>query len=120
MECIENHSPIKIEHLNVDGGVTINEFFLQFQADILQKAIGIIKFYCVFYWIVKPKIREATCFGAAVAAGLQTGVFEDVNQLKELLNCHDKVDPNLKNKEEMEKLYARWKEAVQRSFDWLH
>jgi len=40
MDCIEKNSKIKIDYLNVDGGVTINEFFLQFQADVLRKPIG--------------------------------------------------------------------------------
>ena len=54
---------MSLETLRVDGGMTDNELLMQFQADIVDRAV------------VRPAVKETTALGAAFAAGLAAGVF---------------------------------------------
>ncbi len=60
-EAMARDSDIGIRVLKVDGGMTVNEMLMQFQADILQVPV------------VRPRVRETTALGAAFAAGLSVG-----------------------------------------------
>lgn len=62
-------SGVEITELRVDGGMTHNELLMQFQADILGVEVH------------RPKNVETTATGAAFAAGLQAGYFEDLKIL---------------------------------------
>ena len=61
---------MSLETLRVDGGMTDNELLMQFQADIVDRAV------------VRPTIKETTALGAAFAAGLAVGVFSDLDDLR--------------------------------------
>ena len=61
---------MSLETLRVDGGMTDNELLMQFQADIVNRAV------------VRPAVKETTALGAAYAAGLAVGVFRDVDDLR--------------------------------------
>jgi glycerol kinase len=56
--------------LKVDGGMVFNELLMQFQSDILNVPV------------VRPKVAETTALGAAYAAGLAVGFWNDFNELR--------------------------------------
>ena len=60
-----------ITALKVDGGASRDQFLMQFQADILNKDV------------LRPAIRETTALGAAYLAGLATGVWNDLDEIRE-------------------------------------
>ncbi len=106
VEAIEKDSGIRLDVLRVDGGMVANDLLMQFQADIADRPV------------VRPVIQETTALGAAFAAGLATGFFKDLEDLRsrweEDRTWTPRLDPATR-----EKLYATWKKAVTRSFDWV-
>lgn len=106
VEAIEKDSGIRLEALRADGGMVANELLMQFQADVLDRPV------------VRPAIQETTALGAAFAAGLATGFFKDLEDLRttwrEERSWHPQLDAS-----ERERLYRLWKKAVTRSFDWV-
>lgn len=105
LDALENDSGIALEELRVDGGASVNDSLLQFQADILQIPI------------VRPKITETTALGAAYLAGLAIGFWTD----KAEISAHwqtDKVFSPQMSPPKVKELRARWNEAVSRALDW--
>ena len=96
IEVMQNDIKQKICSLKVDGGATANKFLLQFQADIL----GIP--------VIKPCNHETTALGAARLAGLAINYYS-MDDFKDD-NC-ETYYPNMEI-EKVEKLYSRWKDAV--------
>jgi glycerol kinase len=67
---MEADSGIAIAELRVDGGATVDDMLMQFQADILGVPL------------VRPKVWETTALGAAYLAGLATGFWQDTDELQ--------------------------------------
>ena len=88
-----------IQVLKVDGGAAMNNFLMQFQADIL----GID--------IARAKNLETTALGAAFLAGLSVGYWKDLDELKELNATGEVFEPSM-NESRKEQLYKGWKKAV--------
>ncbi|WP_041446586.1 glycerol kinase GlpK [Pseudothermotoga thermarum] len=105
LEAMEKDSKMKINTLRVDGGASVNNFLMQFQADIL----GIP--------VERPKVNETTALGAAYLAGLAVGFWENMDQIKQQWQLDKKFEPTLPEKER-ERLYAGWKKAVSRAMRW--
>lgn len=99
-------SGVTLTELRVDGGMSHNEFLMQFQADIL----GVD--------IVRPKVAETTALGAAFAAGIVTGVWEGLDEVASLWAEGRRWHPRTEG-EERRRLTARWAEAVERSLGWV-
>jgi glycerol kinase len=95
-----------IEMLKVDGGAIDNDFLMQFQADTL----GIP--------IIKPQIKEITSLGAAYAAGLATGFWESLDELRKNWRVAKTYQPKL-NIKERDKHYRNWKKAVEKAMGWM-
>jgi glycerol kinase len=106
LDAMENDSQVKLTSLKVDGGMVVNELLMQFQADILNVPV------------VKPRIAETTALGAAYAAGLAVGFWQNLDELKKNWGQDKEWKPNM-SEETRAQLYARWKKAVSRTFDWL-
>ena len=105
VEAMQTDSHIALDVLRTDGGMVGNDLLMQFQADILNTPV------------VRPVIRETTALGAAYAAGLAVGFFEDIDELR----SQWAVDYTWKPKMEQsarECAYTCWKKAVTRSFGW--
>lgn len=98
-------SDVDLKSLRVDGGMTMNELLMQFQADILRTNV------------VRPKNIETTATGAAFAAGLQVGYWESLEMLAAETEEVTTFKPNMED-EEVDRLYAEWKRAVKRSLNW--
>jgi glycerol kinase len=103
--AMEQDSGIALKDLRVDGGMIVNELLMQFQADILDRPV------------VRPRILETTALGAAYAAGLATGYWNSVDELKRNWGIEKRWEPNMPHAER-ERLYGAWQKAVQRSFGW--
>jgi glycerol kinase len=68
--AMQHDSKQTIKELRVDGGATVNNLLMQFQADILQADV------------VRPKITETTALGAAYLAGLATGYWHSIDEIE--------------------------------------
>ena len=83
------------QKLMIDGGMVVNDWFCQKLSNILEVEV------------IRPKIIETTSLGAAFLAGLNAGVFEDLNSLRDSKEVERTFSP-----EEDENRYLEWKEAV--------
>jgi glycerol kinase len=106
VEAMEKDSKIELDVLRTDGGMVEDELEMQFQSDILGKAV------------VRPVIKETTALGAAYAAGLAVGFFKDLNDLCANWSVDKTWKPNMEDKKRDE-MYRLWKKAVTKSFDWI-
>ncbi len=106
LEAMEADSGVKLSVLKVDGGMVVNELLMQFQADMLGVPV------------VRPKVTETTALGAAYAAGLATGFWHDLESLRQQWQADRLWQPQI-DAERREQLYAGWKKAVTRTFDWV-
>jgi glycerol kinase len=106
VEAMEQDSGIPVSVLRTDGGMVENELLMQFQADILNREV------------VRPAVKETTALGAAYAAGLATGFFTDVDDLRAQWSIDRSWKPAM-DAARRDKMYLFWKKAVTRSFDWL-
>lgn len=105
VNTIEDVTEVKVQELRVDGGATGNSFLLQFQSDLL----GIP--------VIRPRMIETTSLGAFILASIGIGVFKDLEEAGKIWKV-DRVFTPERNKDEMDRLYDRWKEAVRRSLGW--
>jgi glycerol kinase len=106
VEAMEKDSGVPLAVLRTDGGMVENEFLMQFQADILNRTV------------VRPAVKETTALGAAYAAGLATGFYSGVEDLRARWSVDRTWEPHMEA-ERRERTYGFWKKAVARSFDWL-
>ena len=105
VKAMEKDSGMVLRSLNVDGGASRDTFLMQFQADIMDKAVN------------RPKCKETTALGAAYLAGLATGFWESKEQLKATKEYDAHYLPCMEE-EKREKLFRGWQKAVGRSLDW--
>jgi len=106
LEAMEQDSRIAIKELRVDGGMVANELLMQFQADMLGVPV------------VRPRVTETTALGAAYAAGLAVGFWTSREELTRNWGVDKRWLPAMAE-DERARLYASWRKAVTRSFDWL-
>lgn len=106
VEAMQKDSGVTLSRLKVDGGMVVNELLMQFQADLLGVPV------------VRPRIAETTALGAAYAAGLAVGFWDSFDVLRENWQ-EDREWLPVMPPETREKLYAGWKKAVTRTFDWV-
>ena len=105
LAAMEQDSGIRLSELRVDGGMVVNEILMQFQSDILDVEV------------VRPKVMETTALGAAYAAGLATGYWRSLDDLRNNWGV-DKTWTPMMSKERRGALYQSWQKAVTRSFGW--
>ncbi|HEX7864612.1 MAG TPA: glycerol kinase GlpK [Variovorax sp.] len=91
-----------VAELRVDGGASVNDLLMQFQADLL----GIP--------VVRPEVIETTALGAAYLAGLSTGVYTDARQLSKLWKIERRFMPTM-GRAQAEESMARWERAVRQA-----
>jgi glycerol kinase len=106
VEAMQKDSGIPIAVLRTDGGMVENNLLMQFQADILNIPV------------VRPAVKETTALGAAYAAGLATGFYRDIKDLRANWAVDHTWNPQMDEKQR-ESLFLTWKKAVSRSFDWV-
>ena len=106
VEAMNADSGVELTSLKVDGGMVHNELLMQFQADVLGVPV------------IRPTVAETTSLGAAYAAGLATGFWSEVEDLRANWGKDKEWTPQM-DPQEREKEYGFWKKAVTRTFDWL-
>ena len=106
LEAMEADSGVKLAELKVDGGMTMNETLMQFQADQL----GVD--------VVRPVVAETTALGAAYAAGIAVGYWEGEQDVIDNWAEAKRWTPNV-DEAERDRLFRNWKKAVTRTFDWV-
>lgn len=105
LDVMVGDSGIEIASLRVDGGASRNNFLLQFQSDIT----GVD--------VIRPQLVETTAMGAAFLAGLETGFWNNVDEIKSIWN-EDRIFSSSMKEEEREKLYGGWQKAIGRCSNW--
>jgi glycerol kinase len=105
LEAMEKDAGIPITSLRVDGGMVVNELLMQFQSDIIGQEV------------ICPKIIETTALGAAYAAGLAVGYWENLEDLKRNWAIKNRWNSQMPA-EKRAHLQKQWKKAVTKSFDW--
>jgi len=92
---------LELSALRVDGGASINNSLMQFQADLLNVAVR------------RPIVSETTALGVAYLAGLAVDYWHDVNDVATnwVLDCE--FTPQMESSE-ADQRYAAWKDAVGR------
>ncbi|MGM0434045.1 MAG: glycerol kinase GlpK [Pseudomonadota bacterium] len=90
-----------LEELRVDGGMVVNKWLMQFLADILNVAVD------------RPAITETTALGAACLAGLQTGVYDGLDRIRERWHVDRRFEPAMAPAVR-ERAYQGWLDAVEK------
>jgi glycerol kinase len=105
LEAMRADSGIQLSALKVDGGATVNNFLMQLQADILGVPV------------VRPTVHETTALGSAYAAGLATGVWDSLEELRANWGVDREFTPAWEEERRAEG-YRGWKKAVERTRGW--
>lgn len=95
-------SEIALKELRVDGGASVNNLLVQFQADVLDTPV------------VRPKVIETTALGAAYLAGLAVGYWENIDEIKRQWQMDRRFEVS-EDPEKIEKMKVRWEDAVRRA-----
>ncbi|OIQ94759.1 glycerol kinase [mine drainage metagenome] len=106
LDAMEQDSGIALDNLRTDGGMVVNHLLMQFQSNILNRPV------------VRPVVLETTALGAAYAAGLAVGFFQDTDELVANWAEDHRWSPSM-DAERRDSLYHFWKKAVTRTFDWV-
>jgi len=98
-------SGVHVKQLNVDGGASVNNLLMQFQADLIGQVV------------VRPKITETTALGAALLAGLAVGFWKNYDDIKSRWD----VDKTFKPDESVDNssIIKYWNKALERTKNWI-
>jgi glycerol kinase len=105
LRVMDKSSGSPLTELRVDGGAAANDGLMQFQADLLGVPVH------------RPAVLETTALGAAYLAGLATGFWNSVEEVRRH-RAADRVFTPKADKKRMERLQDNWREAVARSRNW--
>ncbi|MGP1576215.1 MAG: glycerol kinase GlpK [Treponema sp.] len=105
LTAMEKDSEAALQLLKVDGGASVNNFLLQFQADILNVPVH------------RPEIFEATALGAAYLAGLATGFWKNQAEIEQIKTGTAVFTPAMDEVSRTAQ-YRGWQKAVRRAMDW--
>jgi glycerol kinase len=106
LDAMVKDSGVQLEVLKVDGGATANNMLMQLQADILGVPV------------VRPVVAETTALGAAYAAGLATGFWKDLDDLRQNWKKDRQWDPQW-SADQRDAAYTGWEKALARTLDWV-
>ena len=104
--AMEEDSGLQVATLKADGGMVVNDLLMQFQADILNVPV------------VRPEVMETTALGAAYAAGLSAGVWDDFREISRQWTEGRRWMPEMDDTARRES-YHYWRKAVDRAMDWV-
>lgn len=105
VQAMAKDAAVELEVLRVDGGASVNNSLMQFQADLLNTPVH------------RPTISETTALGAAYLAGLAVGFWESQQELADKWSLEMEFSPTMEEAERRSRL-KRWQNAVQRSLHW--
>ncbi len=105
LEAVHSETSTPLAALRVDGGASVNDLLLQFQADVLGVPV------------VRPQVTETTALGAAYLAGLATGFWPSPDALRAGRQGDKRFEPQMEAGERAERR-ALWHKAVERAKAW--
>ena len=105
LEAMEADAGERLDVLRVDGGAAVNDRLLQLQADL----IGVP--------VERPVVTETTALGAALLAGIATGVWRDATEATATWRLDRRFEPRMAAEERARRMKG-WRRAVERSRGW--
>lgn len=105
LKAMEADAGIPIKELRVDGGATVNNALMQFQADVLGAKV------------IRPVVTETTALGAAYLAGLAVGYWKNIDEIQHQWQADRVFEPSVKAGEVETKMQG-WKRAVAATQSW--
>ena len=104
VRAMEQEYGCPITVIKVDGGASVSRFLMQFQSDMLRIEVK------------RPKVTEATAFGAALLAGLAVGFWQSTDEIARMVEKggYTVFSPEI-SLADADKLYSEWKTAVKRT-----
>jgi glycerol kinase len=105
LEAMRADAGLPLAVLKVDGGASVNNGLMQFQADILNATVR------------RPVVAETTALGAAYLAGLAVGYWKDLPDIARNWALDREFKPQMPANQRDER-YAQWQEAVRRTLGW--
>jgi glycerol kinase len=105
LEAVHSETATPLAALRVDGGASVNDLLMQFQADVLGVPV------------VRPQVTETTALGAAYLAGLATGFWAGPDDLRAKRQGDRRFEPRMDAGDRAERR-ARWQKAVERAKAW--
>lgn len=102
---MEKDSGYNFSLMKVDGGPVVNQFLMQFQADILGKEVQV------------PVVTEMTPYGAAFLAALACGEFNSINDVRDCWELQRSYVPKM-SQDEREYRIGEWNRAIERCKQW--
>jgi len=100
LDAMEKDSGHALQRLAVDGGMSNSDLCMQTQADLISIPVD------------RPKMRETTALGAAIASGLAVGMWRDLDELKDINTKGGSVFEPKIAKGDSAKRFERWEKAV--------
>jgi glycerol kinase len=105
MDAVQTDTRTPLQELRVDGGASVNDTLMQFQADILGVPV------------VRPAMTETTALGAAFLAGLGAGFWTEVRAISDLPRQERRFEPRMPHSQ-VNDMRQRWNEAISRTKAW--
>ncbi|HEX4083319.1 MAG TPA: glycerol kinase GlpK [Chthoniobacteraceae bacterium] len=105
LHAMEQDSAQPLRELRVDGGAAVNDFLMQFQADLLRAPV------------VRPRTVETTALGAACLAGLAAGFWRSREEIAARWAVDRRFEP-ARPAAGMEAMQGQWRRAVERAKGW--
>lgn len=102
VNAMKKDSGAQITSLRVDGGASANDFLMQFQSDVLDAQV------------VRPKVVEVTALGAAYLAGLISGYWKDIDDIRANIEIDRVFKPNM-TEQKRTQLIDGWNHAVRQT-----
>jgi glycerol kinase len=105
LKAMEADAGLAIKEVRVDGGATVNNYLMQFQADILNTSV------------IRPQITETTALGAAYLAGLAVGFWNDIKEVEAYWQKERGFEAGMKEDSRI-KHQNNWKKAIRAAQAW--
>ncbi len=105
VRAMEQDAGVSLKSLRVDGGMVVNSLLMQFQSDVLNGPV------------VCPVMTETTALGAAYAAGLAVGYWQNLDDLRQNWGVAHTYEPDMDDAQRT-RLMRGWQKAIERSFGW--
>ena len=106
VEVMQEETGVPLRELRVDGGASVMDMLLRYQADLLGVPVR------------RSVVSETTSLGAALLAGLATGFWKDLEEIEERWQVEREAMPDPGAAERVSVMRRDWKRAVERSLDW--
>lgn len=106
VEVMREETGVPLRELRVDGGASVMDMLLQYQADLLGVPVR------------RPVVSETTSLGAALLAGLATGFWKDLEEVEVRWKVDREALPDPNSARRVDTMRRGWKRAVERSLDW--